>query len=94
MTWFDKSRIGCFLEDHNGRLSHARLIAVLVGFSATFFMWKLTVMGELNESYFLYYLSYGVIHMNVSKFLDVMNSWLNRGSHEAAGQAPKPDLAE
>ena len=65
----------CFLQDDKGNYSHARLIALLVGFSATFFMWKLMVMGEMTTDYFLYYLSYGVIHMNVSKALDVMNNF-------------------
>lgn len=78
MSWFDKSQLGCFLQDDKGQLSHARLIAVMVGFSATFFMWKLTVTGGLTETYFLYYLAYGIIHMNVSKALDVMNNFLGR----------------
>lgn len=79
MSWFDfKKNVGCFLQDDKGQLSHARLIAVLVGFSATFFMWKLTILGQLTETYFMYYLTYGVVHMNVSKFLDVMNNFLGR----------------
>ena len=79
MSWLSKKDgIGCFLQDDKGQLSHARLIAVMVGFSATFFMWKLTVTGGLTETYFLYYLAYGVIHMNVSKALDVMNNFLGR----------------
>lgn len=76
----------CFLQDDKGNYSHARLIAVLVGISATIFMWKLTIMGQLTAEYFLYYLTYGVVHMNVSKFLDVMNNFLGR-RHEAK-QAP------
>lgn len=88
MTWFDKSKLGCFLQDSNGQLSHARLIAVLVGFSATAFMWKLTLMGQLNTEYFLYYLGYGVIHMNVSKALDVVNNFLGNRS-EAKKSAPE-----
>ena len=69
----------CFLQDDKGNYSHARLIALLCGFSATLFMWKLTVMGQLTETYFMYYLTYGVVHMNVSKALDVINNWLGRG---------------
>lgn len=72
----------CFLQDQHGNYSHARLIALLVGFSATFFMWKLTLLGQLTETYFLYYLGYGVVHMNVSKALDVINNWLGRGKKE------------
>lgn len=68
----------CFLEDDKGNLSHARLIAVMVGVSATVFMWKLTIMGQLTETYFMYYLAYGVIHMNVSKALDVLNGFFTR----------------
>jgi hypothetical protein len=68
----------CFLEDDRGNLSHARLIAVMVAASATVFMWKLTIMGELTETYFLYYLIMGVVHMNISKSLDVINNFLGR----------------
>lgn len=80
-----KKDVGCFLSDPNGQLSHARLIAVLVGFSATVFMWKLTIMGQLTPEYFLYYLTYGVVHMNVSKALDVINNFIGR-SREAPKQ--------
>lgn len=66
----------CFLQDDKGNYSHARLIALLVGFSATFFMWKLMVMSQMTIDYFLYYLGYGVIHMNVSKALDVLGAFL------------------
>lgn len=62
------------ITDENGNTSHARIIAMFVGLSATAFMWKLTVMGELTPTYFLYYLGYGVVHMNVSKALDVANN--------------------
>lgn len=64
------------LSDSHGNLSHARFIAVAVGISATAFLWKLTIMGDLTETYLAYYLSYGVIHMNVSKALDVLNNFL------------------
>lgn len=84
MSWFDfEKNVGCFLQDDKGQLSHARLIAVLVGFSATFFMWKLTILGQLTETYFMYYLTYGVVHMNVSKFLDVLNNFLGRRNETA-----------
>lgn len=67
-----------FLQDDKGFWSHARLIALVVGFSATVFMWKLTITGALTETYFMYYLGYGIIHMNVSKGLDVLNNFLGR----------------
>lgn len=66
------------ITDEHGFISHARIIALFVGFSATFFMWKLTLMGQLNDTYFLYYLAYGVIHMNVSKALDVIGNFLGK----------------
>jgi hypothetical protein len=50
----------------------------MVAASATVFMWKLTIMGELTETYFLYYLIMGVVHMNISKSLDVINNFLGR----------------
>lgn len=64
------------VSDSHGNYSHARVIALLVGISATVFLWKLTLMGELTEVYLAYYLSYGVVHMNVSKALDVLNNFL------------------
>lgn len=78
----------CFLQDPNGNYSHARLIAVLVGISATVFMWKLTITGALTTEYFLYYLSYGIIHMNVSKALDVLGSFLGK-RNEAKATTPE-----
>lgn len=66
------------VQDELGDISHARVIALFVGISATVFMWKLVIMGQLTETYFLYYLSYGVIHMNVSKFLDVLGAYLGK----------------
>ena len=71
-----KSIAMCFLQDDKGNYSHARLIALLVGFSATFFMWKLMLLGEMTTDYFLYYLAYGVVHQSVNKFLDVAGAWV------------------
>lgn len=68
------------VSDSHGNISHARIIALLVGFSATLFMWKLTVLGQLTPEYFMYYLGYGVVHMNVSKALDVINNILGRNN--------------
>ena len=75
------------ITDDRGNVSHARIIALVVGFSATIFMWKLTVLGQLTETYFLYYLAYGVVHMNVSKALDVINNFLGR-RNEGISTAP------
>lgn len=83
----------CFLEDDRGNLSHARLIAVLVGFSATVFMWKLTIMGQLTVEYFMWYLGYGVVHQNLNKCLDVLNNFLGRRG-EAKSEAPEPTPQE
>lgn len=77
------------VTDQHGDISHARIIALMVGASATIFMWKLVVTGALTETYFWYYLAYGVIHMNVSKFLDVVNNWVGgkngQGRQDDAG---------
>jgi len=66
------------LSDAGGNVSHARIIAMLVGITASIIMWKIMLMGELNTTYFLYYLGYGVIHMNVSKALDVLNNLFSK----------------
>lgn len=63
-----------FVKDNQGNFSHARLIALGVGLSATLFMWKLLITGGMNETYFLYFLSYGVVHQNVNKALDVLGA--------------------
>lgn len=65
-----------FLQDAEGHFSHARLIAVLVGLSATVFMWLLTINDALTIEYFMAYLAYGVVHQSVNKFLDVAGAWL------------------
>lgn len=66
------------LSDADGNVSHARIIAMLVGATASIIMWKLMLMGGLNTTYFLYYLGYGVVHMNVSKALDVLNNFFTK----------------
>jgi hypothetical protein len=82
----------CFLQDDQGNYSHARLIALLVGFSATLFMWKLILIGGMTIDYFLYYLAYGVVHMNVSKALDVLNNFLGKrnGNTQDSDTSLKP----
>lgn len=77
------------ITDQHGNVSHARLIALLVGFSATVFMWKLTVTGALTIEYFMAYLAYGVVHLNLSKSLDVLNNFL--GGRRAAAETTKSE---
>ncbi len=67
------------LKDENGNYSHARIIAMLVAFGATIFMWKLIIAGGMTVEYFFGYLAYGTGHQTLNKFLD------NRG---AASKSP------
>ena len=60
------------LTDKNGNLSHARVIALGVGFSATIFMWKLLIMNQMTIDFFIAYLTYGSGHQ-------VFNKWLDKG---------------
>lgn len=65
-TIFDDS-----LKDNaTGLYSHARIIAMLVAFAATVFMWKLILMGGMNIEYFIAYLAYGTGSQTLNKFLD------------------------
>ena len=58
------------LKDESGHYSHARIIAMLVAFGATVFMWKLTITGGMSIEYFFGYLAYGTGHQTLHKFLD------------------------
>jgi hypothetical protein len=53
-----------------GQYSHSRIIAMLVAFGATVFMWKLSIVGSLTIEYFLAYLAYGTGYQTVNKMLD------------------------
>ncbi len=53
-----------------GSYSHARIIAMVVAFAATVFIWKLIIAGTMSIEYFLAYLSYGAGHQTINKFLD------------------------
>lgn len=65
-TIFDDS-----LKDNvTGLYSHARIIAMLVAFAATIFMWKLILMGGMTLDYFIAYLAYGTGAQTLNKFLD------------------------
>lgn len=68
------------VSDDRGKVSHARLIALFVGVSATAFMWKLTITGQLTTEYFVAYLAYGVIHQSLNKSLETLRAFFTRGS--------------
>jgi hypothetical protein len=59
------------LQDNaTGRYSSARIIAMLVAFAATVFMWKLVILGGMSIDYFVAYLTYGTGSAGLNKFLD------------------------
>ena len=59
------------LQDNaTGRYSSSRLIALLVAFAATVFMWKLVILGGMTIDYFMAYLAYGTGTASLNKFLD------------------------
>ena len=59
------------LQDNaTGRYSSARVIAMLVAFAATVFMWKLVILGGMTTEYFIAYLAYGTGSSGLNKFLD------------------------
>lgn len=59
------------LQDNaTGRYSSSRVIALLVAFAATVFMWKLVILGGMTIEYFTAYLLYGTGSMGVGKFFD------------------------
>lgn len=57
-------------DNATGSYSHSRIIAMLVAFGATVFMWKLILTGGMSIEYFLGYLAYGTGHQSINKFLD------------------------
>ena len=72
------------LQDNaTGRYSHARVIAMLVAFAATMFIWKLIILGGMSIEYFIAYLAYGTGHQSLNKFLD------NRDASRVADSAAK-----
>ena len=74
------------LQDNaTGRYSSARVIAMLVAFAATVFMWKLVILGGMSIEYFVAYLAYGTGTAGLNKFLD------NRdGAREAQAKSLLP----
>lgn len=61
-------------DNATGGYSHARIIAMLVAFAATIFMWKLVILGGMNIEYFVSYLAYGTGSVSLNKFLDTRDS--------------------
>lgn len=57
-------------DNRTGAYSHARVIAMLVAFAATGFIWKLILTGGMSIEYFIAYLAYGTSHQSINKFLD------------------------
>lgn len=57
-------------DNATGQYSHARIIALLIAFGATIFMWKLIILGGMQVEYFLGYLAYGTGHQALNKYLD------------------------
>lgn len=66
------------VTNERGNVSHARIIALLVAFCATAFMWKLLLLNQMTLEYFIAYITMGVVHLNVSKALDVVQSIVGR----------------
>ena len=63
------------LQDNaTGRYSHSRVIAMLVAIFSTMLIIKLTWGGGLTIDYFIAYLSFGVGHQSLNKFLDNKDS--------------------
>jgi len=57
-------------DNATGGYSHARIIAMLVAFAATVFMWKLILLGGMSIDYFMAYLAYGTGSISLNKLLD------------------------
>lgn len=75
-------------DNATGQYSHARIIAILVAFAATIFMWKLIIMGGMSIDYFISYLAYGTGAQTLNKFLD------NRDPTRPAQAIPRPIVDE
>lgn len=58
------------IQDPAGRISHARIISMLVAIAATVFIWKMIITGGMTVDYFIAYLAYGTGHQTLNKFLD------------------------
>lgn len=80
------------MQGPTGKYSHARVIAMLVAFAATIFMWKLIILGGMSLEYFIAYLAYGTGHQTLNKFLDKRGGGTESVSEEDKN-LPKPPKA-
>jgi hypothetical protein len=79
------------LQDNvTGRYSSARVIAMLVAFAATVFMWKLVLLGGMTIEYFMAYLAYGTGSAGLNKFLDNKDPQRAPNPAPVAEDLPKP----
>ena len=80
------------LQDNaTGRYSSARLIALLVAFAATVFMWKLVLLGGMTIDYFMAYLAYGTGTAGLNKFLDNKDGARTEQAKAAIATPPSTD---
>jgi hypothetical protein len=78
-------------DNATGKYSHSRIIAMVVAFGATVFMWKLAIAGLMTIEYFLAYLAYGTGYQTVNKFLDNKDSARNDQARSMLSEpAPSP----
>jgi hypothetical protein len=75
-------------DNATGHYSHSRIIALLIAFGATVFMWKLILLGGMGIEYFLGYLAYGTGQMTMNKFLD--NKDTARADQAKIKNTPQP----
>lgn len=64
------SRIPELIQGPNSKLSHSKLIALIVCAGATFYVVKASVTGNLGAEIFGMYLAYGASQHNISKYID------------------------
>ena len=80
------------LQDNaTGKYSHARVIAMLVAFAATVFMWKLIILGGMSLEYFVAYLSYGTGAQSLNKYLDNRDTTRAEQAKAIAAKVDKDD---
>jgi hypothetical protein len=64
------TRLPELITGPNGKLSHSKLIAIIVCLGATFYVVKSSVTGNLGSEIFGLYLMYGASQHNISKYID------------------------
>jgi hypothetical protein len=80
------------LQDNaTGRYSSSRVIALLVAFAATVFMWKLVILGGMTIEYFMAYLAYGTGTAGLNKFLDNKDGARTEQAKAVIAAPPKDD---